>query len=169
VATTCKLITKTTLGSAATHIQFTSIPGTFDDLHCMMSVRSSLADPSLYWQYNGDGSSSYSLRWLRSDGSSASSASQSSLPFHRIDGGAAGTDSTANTFSSVEIYIPNYAEAVAKSCFVSFATENNATTCDMGAVAALFNKTDAITSLLIDIDGDFVSGSSFFLYGITKA
>ena len=39
MATTCKLIAKTTLGSDAAEIDFTSIPATYTDLYLVTSIR----------------------------------------------------------------------------------------------------------------------------------
>jgi hypothetical protein len=77
---------------------------------------------------------------------------------------------TSNTFSSFELYIPNYGSSATKP-FSSFtAHENNSTTAYLNAVAGLAAISSAVTSLSVlpNTSGtiNFVAGSSFHLYGI---
>jgi hypothetical protein len=105
---------------------------------------------------------------LIGDGSGTGSSSQSGLGFHRLDGAAAGTTQTANTFSNIAIYIPNYSVTGAKSSSAELVTENNATSAALIIAAALCADTAAITSLLIATDGNLIEGSIISLYSITK-
>jgi hypothetical protein len=69
------------------------------------------------------------------------------------------------------MYVPNYAGSTNKSMSSTGVQETNASGADMGAAASLWSSTDAITQIqILPLTGpNFVSGSSFYLYGITKA
>lgn len=171
MATTYELIAKTTLGSAAANIEFTSIPGTYTDLYLVTSLRSAKATDT--WdgsriRLNGVTTSSYSYRSLSGNGSAASSLSGSTTSI--FYGYTTSAGATASTFSSGEVYIPNYAGSTNKSLSTTQVHETNASTAYIEALAALFSSTNAITSITIYADGgNLVAGSSAFLYGITKA
>ena len=169
--TTCKLIAKSTLGADAASVTLGSggtIPQTYTDLLVVVSVRTSrnaLAD-SLTMQFNGS-TSNYTFRRLEGDGSSAGSNTGSVATVALINADT----STASTFSSLEVYIPNYAGSTNKSYSCTSALENNAATGQIEARANLWADTSAITSIAFTSanSANFRSGSSFFLYGITKA
>jgi hypothetical protein len=170
MATTCKLIAKTTLGSSAANIQFTSIPATHTDLLVLCSLRTeraSIGDDVLV-RFNGS-TTSYSDRVLYGNGSSAASYSSSAQGFYGIFATAA--TAAANTFSNGEIYIPNYAGSTNKSAAVTNVAEDNGTVAYVHCSAGLWADTAAITSVtLVPQTGpNFVSGSTAYLYGITKS
>jgi hypothetical protein len=170
MATTMKLIAKNVLGSDTSSVTFSSIPGTYTDLLLVCSVRSSrsASNDGIKARFNGAGSdTNHSSRVLVGDGSVTLSGTGS---FVRV-GYATGSTATSNTFGSSEMYIPNYAGSTAKSMSSFGAQEDNAANADMGVAASLWNSTAAITSieLLLLTGPNFKSGSSFFLYGITKA
>lgn len=167
MATTCKLIAKATLSSAAATMEFTSIPGTYTDLLLLISARRDSATGSgqMFVRFNSS-TSNYSARSLYGNGSSAASSTETSISVQL------GTSSdTANTFNSASVYIPNYAGSTNKSVSVSSANETNATTAFIWEAAGLWSDAAAITGILIDPigSGDLVAGSSMYLYGITKS
>lgn len=171
--TTCKLIAKNVLGSSASSISFSSIPGTYTDLLVVCSLRT---DRSVYAEtvkltLNG-ASTNYSERMLYGDSVGVASYSQSLAYLGAIFCNAA--SATASTVGNAEIYIPNYAGSTNKSVSATSATESNSATqthAYIGAFAGLWSNTAAITSLtLAPVTGpNFVSGSSAYLYGITKS
>lgn len=168
MATTCKLIAKTVLGSDTASIEFTSIPGTATDLYLLLSLRSTTVDTAvaLTFTLNGDTTDgNYSQRNLRGNGSTVISGSTNT----RLLGYTPGASMTADTFGNNEIYIPNYAGATNKSYSTTYAVETNAATAFTGAFAALWSNTAAITSIKLESGTNLKSGSSAFLYGITKA
>lgn len=169
MATTMKLIAKQTLGSNASTVTFSDIPGTYTDLLAVLSIRSTRSAQvvdNLLALLNGS-STAYTARILSGDGSAAGSSNWTSA-YATLAVTAAGA--TSNTFSSVEIYIPNYAGSTNKSFSTTAVSENNATSARIEATATLWSNTAAVTSIVFDLDvGDFVTNSSFFLYGITKA
>lgn len=173
MATTYKLIASTTLGSDTASVTFGSggtIPQTFDDLVVVVSARASTSGyPAMLLRFNADSGSNYSYRILEGSGASASSSSSASAT-SVIAANLGGSGTTADTFGNVEIYIPNYASGDNKSVSTTSVLENNATTAYINAIAGLWSDTTAIDEIeLFPSSNNFVTGSSFFLYGIKKA
>ena len=170
---TYTLISSNVLASSAASVTFSAIPSTYTDLVLRLSTRISEADTkaSLYVQYNSSTTAAYSRTRLIGDGSTASSSRASNSATGLITVTDA-TNATANTFGSTEIYIPNYAGSTNKPASVDSRSENNATEAYTDSLAWLWSNTAAITSITIYGNlnaGSFVSGSSFYLYGIKKS
>jgi len=169
--TTMKLIAKNVLGSDTSSVTFSSIPGTgYTDLVLLCSSRtnrSGFSNDGINVQFNGSGSG-YSTRALEGSGSAASSRSFSAMYLTQA---CTGATATSNTFGNAEMYIPNYAGSTNKSVSSTCVVETNAAEAFMSADASLWSNTAAITSIaLTPITGpNFISGSSFFLFGISKA
>lgn len=171
--TTCKLIAKTTLGASASSIAFSDIPGTHTDLLVVCSLRTDRAvhAETVRLTLNG-ASTNYSERMLYGDSAGATSYANSGAYLGAIFCNSA--SATSSTFGNAEIYIPNYAGSTNKSVSATSVTETNSGTQNqafIGAFAGLWSNTAAITSLtLAPVTGpNFVSGSSAFLYGITRS
>jgi hypothetical protein len=167
MATTYTLINKTTLGSSATSITFSSIPNTYTDLLVKVSARSDISEiyGNALLRFNGS-SSNYSIRALQGSGASAVSYSTTQIEFMQV-----GNSATSNTFGNAEIYIPNYAGSNYKSVSLDSVGENNSTTAYARLTAGLWSDTSAITSIAITpLDTtNWLSGSSFYLYGIKNS
>ena len=158
-----------TAPSGGAHFEFLSIPDTFTDLVVKFSGRG--ATPFLGMRLN-DSTANLSRRSLSGTGSAVSSGTRTDT--YMGDGiTSSGNSFTANTFSNVEIYIPNYRAATAKSISIDMVTENNATLSWQSISAVLWNDTSAITSLQLYEWGsgnskiNFAEHSSASLYGIT--
>lgn len=167
MATTYEIIDKTTLTGTQASITFTSISGDYTDLLVKVSARTNWSNAinadGIVIKPNGS-SSSMTARRLLGSGSSASSDTNTG-PI-----AAANASSTANTFGNAEIYIPNYTSSNYKSISVDGVSESNASTTYMNLAALLWSNTSAISSLEIaGQNGSFVSGSSFYLYGIKNS
>lgn len=163
------LIASNTLTSSAASVTFSSIPGTYTDLVLRVSARNNTAgtvyDAAYQIKFNGvSGGNSYTQ--LAGNGASASSnrATSTDIEIGRTPNSGA----TSNTFSNAEVYIPNYAGSTSKPTANFNVAENNNTTAKMQVTAGLVSSTSAITSLEIVSADTFVSGSSFFLYGISN-
>ena len=170
MATTMRLIGKVVLGSDTATITFSDIPGSgYTDLLLSMSLRTSASGSNndCAMKFNGS-TTGRSYRSLYGTGSSTGSSNGSTLLYI---GPASATTSASNTFSSFEIYIPNYAGSANKSFSCTTANEDNASLAYIFAIAGLWSNTDAITSIDVysNTSANFKSGSSAFLYGITKA
>jgi hypothetical protein len=162
------LISSQTLTSTAASVTFSSIPSGYADLVVKMSMRLSNVSNQEYVQFrlNGNSSSLYSDTWIRGDGASASSSrDQDTYGWLEQTPGA---NATANTFGSTEMYIPSYLASQSKPLSVFNVAENNSSTAYMAPIASLFRSSTAITSISFHpgSSGNFVTGSSFYLYGL---
>ena len=166
--------TVTVGAGGAANIEFTSIPSTYTDLAIKLSLRggaTSLVTMQLYMTFNNS-TSGYSGRQVYGDGASAASAalSNSGAAISIINMNT--SQSTANTFSSTDIYIPNYAGSTNKSVSADSVTENNATGGALaGLTAGLWSNTAAITSIKFTNQDavNFLQYSTATLYGISKS
>lgn len=171
---TYTLIASNTLSSSAASVTFSAIPATYTDLVLRMSMRISTTGDSkdnFYVWFNGSSAASYSLTRVRGDGTTASS-SRATAGTYSLTGLTDRAGATANTFGSAELYIPNYTASTNKPSSLTTVSENNATEAYIEGAAGLWSNTAAITSIGIygDYSGNqFVSGSSFFLYGIKNS
>lgn len=172
MAITYTLIASNTLSSSAASVTFSSIPNTFTDLVLKFSARANNSATVAVFDvwFNTLGTDVYSNTYLEGDGSSFSSGRRSnsvgSMTLRYVNGGT----STSNTFTNGEIYLPNYnSSTLFKPISTYTAVENNATTAALNMNAGLGQMDTAITSLTIYNGFNFVSGSSFFLYGIKNS
>jgi hypothetical protein len=164
------LIEHKKLDTAAASITFSSIPATFTDLYLVHSLRTNNAvnDENALLRINGDSTSNYVYRFLRGNGSSVGTgtATITSVLAGRVNG----TSSTASTFSSTSIYIPNYTSSAQKSISIDSVSENNATFGFQIITSVLWQNTSAITTLVLSAEGaqNLLTGSSATLYGINR-
>lgn len=172
MSTNMTLIETKTVGSGgAANIEFTSIPQTYTDLYLVCSLRMTEAgtDNWAMLTFNNIGGTSNNAIFIRGNGSTAVSASGLNADFMRgvIANGAT---STASTFASGSVYIPNYTSTTTnKSASIESAMENNATYGYLPLTAALVTNTAAVTSIkLVPFSGTWVQHSSASLYGISN-
>jgi hypothetical protein len=171
MANTYTLIASNTLSSASANVNFTSIPTTYSDLVLVMSVRSSTSatTATLRLLLNNDSNLTgyYSRTNLYGNGATVTSNRDSNDNKTQIIFANADT-STSNTFSNIEVYIPAYTASQNKPFSVFNAMETNATTAYVTGQAALWRQTTAVNEINLSwVDSNnFVSGSSFYLYGI---
>ena len=161
-----KLIETKTLGSAATSIEFTSIPGDATDLVVVCSLRSARTgvDDPISIDING-GSTAVTIRRLRGNGSAAASGTDGPDLWY-----TSAASTTSNTFDNACIYFPNYAGSTNKSFSSDGVSENNATEAYQAITAGLWASTAAITSVKVKsrTGSNLVVGSTISLYKITK-
>lgn len=170
MATTYTLISSNTLSSSAASVTFSSIPSTYTDLVLKTSTRldSGAVATALYISFNSV-SANYSLTRIQGNGSTASSGRDSAASVW-YGYASNGTGTAANTFSNVELYIPNYTGSSAKCASLIIGAEDNTSTAYTNAEALLNSATAAITSVTFSsASSNFVSGSSFYLYGIKNS
>ena len=176
MASTYVLISSNVLASSTASVTFSSIPQTYTDIIVSMSVRTDQAVQrnlfNIFPNSETTSSTNGSQTSLYNNGSSASSAATSSSYPYRNIFDANGSSSTASTFSSVQIYIPNYTSTSNYKPASTFGASENNSTGDafVGLQAELYSSTSAITQLVITTSGfNWVSGSSFYLYGIKNS
>ena len=157
------------LTQSAASVTFDNLPTSgYTDLKIVASARgtSSSTLDVMQMYFNGNQSITYSWRFLRGDGSSATSSSSTSANGVFV-GLTDAANNTASTFSNTEIYIPNYRSTSNKSISVDSVHEQNGTTAYTELIAGLAPLTSAITSATIFPSGaSFVANSTFSLYGI---
>ena len=171
MATTYNLISSSVLSSSVTTFTFSSIPATYTDLLIKISARHDAAsdqDTLLITTFSG--STGFTNTWLRGGGSGAPQASSTLVGTSSYVGQIPGATATSNTFDNTEIYIPSYIVSQLKPFSVFSVQENNASSAYMGTTAGLWSNTSPVTSIAFSANGNnFVSGSSFYLYGISNA
>lgn len=171
MANTFVAIATTTVGSGgAANITFSGIPGTYTDLVVKLSVRgdNNVTTQQMYMTFNNS-TTGYSARQVYGDGASATSATLSNSGAAISIVNTNTSVSTANTFSSTDVYIPNYTSSNNKSASADSVTENNGTTALAGLTAGLWSNTAAITSVkFAPQSGNFVQYSTATIYGIKK-
>lgn len=164
------LISSQTLGSAAATVTFSSIPATYTDLVLRWSARLDNNSVDEKFTLNATGGTSHSetiIKW----NPNASTASGRATGLGYVETMADASTWTSNTFSSSEAYIPNYANTSYNKPFgIISMTEYNAADTWNTLVAGLLSSTSAVTQLTIaPSSGNYVSGSSFYLYGLKNS
>ncbi len=167
---TYTLISSNVLTSSAASVTFSAIPATYTDLVLRISGRKddSSVTSGVFFTVNGSSAANYSLRRLGSNGSTASSSGTTNNTEWYTS--TSGNGATSNTYNNAEYYFANYASNANKTASAFEAMENNATTASIQTRAMLRSVTDAITSItLSDATSNWLSGSSFYLYGIKNS
>ena len=166
---TYTLIGSSTVGSGGTAtVSFSSIPQTYTDLKLVYSARNTVSGTQEFIKITfNSNTSSYNLRSLQGNGVAPATNSWS---FQWI-GYAVGSTATASTFSSGEVYIPNYTSSNQKSFASDNTAENNYNEYQSLLAANLWADTAAITSIDLTMQGgyNFVQYSTFRLYGIKNS
>ena len=176
MAATYTLISSNTLSASAASVTFSSIPATYTDLVIRLSARgddSGTVLSGIYLVFNNDSGSTttYSDTILSGSGTAATSSRDSSVGLMDTGYTNVGSTATANTFSNAEIYIPSYTVSQSKPMSIFGVEENNATTAYRSVVAGLYRVNTAISTIKLQSKSstNFVSGSSFYLYGIKNS
>ena len=170
MALTYEAIATVTVGSGGSStIEFTSIPQTYTDLVVKLSTRTNESQifGAVTMDLNGS-TSSQSVKYLYGSGTSAGSLNPGSVLYI---GDGVGANATANTFSNMEVYIPNYTSSNNKSASADAVGENNATGAYMSFTALLWSNTAAITSIRFNAitSKTFAQYSTATLYGIKNS
>ena len=159
-STYVKLASYTATGTIANYT-FSNIPQGYTDLVLSTSVKQSVGEQSLAMWFNGDTGSNYSATYLYTNGSSASSGRDTNntlIPIVRSD---------ASNFWTGTVSLMNYSNG---SMFKSLLSRGGS-----GSIAiahtGTWRSTAPITSITISglSSNNFLSGSSFTLYGIKAA
>ena len=171
------------LSSLTSSVTFSSIPADFTDLYILASMRSSDTastfeggyDPWLF-RYNGS-DTGYTNRELYGTGAAVGTTTDPNRSGNTyVTGiwarcgnyGVSNANNTSNVFSTGSFYITNYASSNYKSTSAEMVRENNSTYGNQHMNALLWSNTAAITSISFALGlGQFVSGTTFTLYGIT--
>jgi hypothetical protein len=170
---TYTLISSNVLASSAASVTFSAIPATYTDLVLRASARSDNASATQNTEiiFNADTATNYSFTNLLGLGTIGVATQQYATQAYAWTAKIAAASYTANTFASIEIYIPSYTVSQNKPVSVTNMNEYNDTYVQDTAIASvLWRNTAAITSILFyPRTSNFEAGSSFYLYGISNA
>jgi hypothetical protein len=164
--TTYAPIATTTLGTAASSIDFTSIPATYTDLKVVF-VGTATSATGLRAQFNGDTATNYSRTSLLGDGGSVYSQRASSVAFVSL-GINDNLSTTVPTLRTMDIF--SYAGSTNKTVLTNESTETNVSGGAATVAVQLWRNTSAITSISLNVSGTTIAaGSTATLYGIKNA
>lgn len=177
MAQTYQLIQSTVLAANAANIVFSSIPNTYTHLELLIQARSTHTQPNdfVLLRYNGDstaGAYAYSSLQVLSGYLTTENGSVSSSSFTGFCA-ISGDNNQSNIFGISRIVIPEYKNtSVAKTGFaVGNSAYGTGFTSSITLQGLYWNSTAAISSitLLLNSGNNFKPGSTFQLYGFTKA
>ena len=164
MATTYEKIQSTTLGSAQTSITLSSISGSYTDIRLVFTCPATASSAGVRIQLNSDTGTNYSFTQLFGNGTSAVSASSTSVAFWFV----ADTNTSQPIFAAVDIF--SYAGSTYKTGLLERSMDRNGAG-TVGRNVGLWRSTSAITNIYIFNDSaiNFPIGTTATLYGILKA
>ena len=162
MAYTYSKLAEVTVGAGGTTtITFNNIPQNYTDLVVKVSARNTSTNDYFSVRFNGT-STNLSGRAIGGEGSGTPS-SFTIEPYGRMNG----SGTTASTFATTDVYIPNYVLANNKSISIDSVSENNATLAFAVLDAGLWSNVTAISSIqLVPTGNSFAQHSTAYLYGI---
>lgn len=168
LAVTYEPLATTTLGSAASQIEFSSIPATYTDLVLVCTATATTGGTYAILRLNPATASTYSGTRLIGSGTSAISSretSQNALELRSDDG--VGMSTSTPTFMQINVF--SYAGSTNKTVLASMSNDLNGSG-GVSRIVGLCQNTAAITVVRLLVPGDtFKAGSTASLYGILKA
>jgi hypothetical protein len=171
MASTYEPIATNTLGSNATSVTFSSITGTYTDLILITSaptVGGGNNSRGYRFELNSDTGTNYSQTWLSNSTTTPTSSRESSQTRGRIGG----ISESASDVTTVITTFLNYSNTTTFKTVLSRSSNLN-TNGDTNVFAgvSLYRSTSAITAIKLTMsdNSNFVTGSTFTLYGIKAA
>lgn len=158
-----------TFASAASTITFNSIPGTYTDLQIIgyFGDSSNGGDSRLY--LNGDTASNYNMNrwWSNYNGT----AIEGQILFSATGFWLSQNNANSTDFITSIVDINNYASTLMfKQCTIQNYQSGSSRAQTPTTIGGAWKNTAAVTSLTMTSNaGNFPIGSSFTIYGITKA
>lgn len=163
MAITYEKIATTTLGSNQASVTFSSIGAGYTDIVAVLSVKA-VGNTDAVVQFNNDSSTIYPFTTLRSNGSRATSDSynNTNYGYTDLDGYV-----DASNFTSRVVHFMNYSNTTTHKSFLS-RSSNPSTGQDL--IINVWQSTAAIDTIKFLTTGqNYVTGSTFTIYGILKA
>jgi hypothetical protein len=155
------IATVTAPGGSSSQLVMSSIPATYTDLVLIINGGQSTADQTYSIRFNGDTGSNYSNTQIVGTGSSVTSNRNTSQTRGFIHSTA--MNSLSDT---VIVSIQNYSNSTTYKTAIS---RGNSVSFRVVSSVVLWRSTAAITSITVLGDANFLSGSTFTLYGIAAA
>jgi hypothetical protein len=164
-----KLVATAQLTSNASSISFTNIPQDADDLFVIVQIRNHISsNGDVVTRLNADTAANYTSRRLTGNGGTVTGAVDSTFGWI-LTNGATTTSDTADTFGYAALYVPNYRSSVEKVGSQRSQRIWNNTSPFINIASHRWTGTAAITSLEFIPNGGAATGSTAYLYTITKA
>jgi len=172
MANTYTLISSTTLTTTTASVTFSSIPQTYTDLLLRISPRTTNTSfgETIRIKPNNLTTNGSAIIIRAFNGTSTSGYTYSNV---LATNNSLGNGATADTFASIDVYIPNYTSSNYKPFSGNAVSETNASDGRVELTASLWSNSAAITSLVLDNDAgspfSFTADSTFYLYGIKSS
>lgn len=168
-ATSYESIATVTLSSSGT-VTFSSIPSTYKHLqvrYIARSARTGATTDELAIRLNSDSGANYARHRLTGDGATAAAsgqASQTEIAFNQVPT----TDSTASIFGTGIIDILDYSSTTKNKTTRALVGQDQNGSGSVRLNSGLWMNTAAVSTvyLFATVGTNFLSGSSFALYGI---
>ena len=163
-------IASTTLGSNTTVVTLSSIPSTYTDFRVVIVPASSSGTNGIRMRINGDTGTNYSITFLTGTGSAANSGRESNSANMSLGNYTGITTTLGQVLVTLDFL--SYANT---STYKTVLIRNNQPSNAVEGNVGLWRSTSAINSLSFNINtfgsstGDFITGSTFTLYGISSA
>jgi hypothetical protein len=160
---TYDLIASNVLTTSAASVTFSSISGSYRDLIIVAEVQSDIANDGFEIRFNGDTGSNYERVVANSESGTVLSASGTSTRFIVSQN----QGSVGNTGKSLLLFqVFDYAQTDKHKS--ALGRTNGIPKDFVGMAAFRWASTSAVTSIYVGSTSNFVSGSSFYLYGIVS-
>ena len=154
-------IASTTLGSAASSVTFSDLPGTYTDLIVVFGGTAA-GNGYISVRVNGDTASNYSSTHLRGTGTTATSIRYSSQTEIFVSQG----HTLSTGVSDAVLMLMSYANT---NVFKTVLSSAGNASIEVNRAVGLWRSTSAITSVTLIGSQNFSSGAVFSLYGIKAA
>ena len=157
-----KLAESTVGAGGASSIIFSNIPQNYTDLVLKLSGRTSESYNYASYTINLNGSATgFTGKDVYGIGTNPGSANRT-VTYYNLNG----APSTANTFSNIEMYFPNYSGSTNKSFSMDAVSEENGNLNNASLIAGLWSNPAAINRITLTGASNFVQYSTATLYGI---
>lgn len=166
------LATVSGFSGSAQQLVISNIPQTYTDLVIVGSVRTTYSAVTTSYSIvlNNDFNSVYSNTNLNGTGTTATSGRGTNVNYGTtLEYAGASANATASVFGSSIIHIMNYSNTTTfKTVLMRGAVDNNGSG-GLSLASGLYRSTNAIVQVMIQTNGNYVSGSTFTVYGIAAA
>jgi hypothetical protein len=160
-----------TLGASAASVDVTGISATYAHLMVSIYARSDVAAgvSNVLMRFNGDSAANYDYQDLRGN-AATSSASEAFAGTSLIAGLSPANTAGANLFSSIEVFVPNYAGSTNNKQFVSISASKSGTTTGnlfVDIFGGGWRSNAAINQVtLLPASGNFVAGTRVTIHAL---
>jgi predicted mannosyl-3-phosphoglycerate phosphatase (HAD superfamily) len=157
---TYEKIATTTLGSASNNVTFSSVPATYTDIVVICNAKTDTGSADLWFNFNSDTGSNYSITFISGNGSIIQSARNTNATKMSVTN----YGYLETTIGTYIVNIQNYSNT---TTYKSSLARANTTSNGLAEGVGLWRSTAAISTIKISPSAEnFATGSTFTLYGI---